>query len=260
MTKNFNPENSTCVITGGSSGIGEALAHELLNRGAANIINLDINKPDYDCDFRECDVGDLELLGVVLSELKSQYQIDLFCSNVGCCRLDNHKSDVKHWQKVMNINFYPHIVAMNLCMTDMVERGKGSFLFTASAAGLLSMPGSLTYSTTKHAIVGLAEQLAVMSVDHNVGIHCLCPLAVETSMTKRSNDYNNSVIAQKLIGRMISAQEVAQHTLDKMNEGQFMIMPHEELTDKWKNKAQDPEGFVSQNQSNHAAYISKLFG
>ncbi|MEA2274641.1 MAG: hypothetical protein QOI98_3349, partial [Solirubrobacteraceae bacterium] len=62
----------------------------------------------------------------------------------------------------------------------MLEQGSGSLLNVASAAGLLVIPVTVSYTVTKHAAIGFTEWLAVMYGDRGIGVSVLCPAAVRT--------------------------------------------------------------------------------
>jgi NAD(P)-dependent dehydrogenase (short-subunit alcohol dehydrogenase family) len=76
-----------------------------------------------------------------------------------------------------------HVYAARHVLPRMVERGRGHFLVTASAAGLLTEMDTAPYSATKHGSVALAEWLAIQHGDSGVGFSCLCPQGVRTAMT-----------------------------------------------------------------------------
>ena len=75
-----------------------------------------------------------------------------------------------------------HLFAARAVVPRMLGRGGGYLLPTASAAGLLSQPGSAPYAVTKHAVVALAEWLSITYGDQGIVVSCLCPKAVATSM------------------------------------------------------------------------------
>ena len=81
-----------------------------------------------------------------------------------------------------------HIWAARAVLPEMVERGEGYLLSTASAAGLLTQVSALAYSVTKPAAVRVAEWLAITYGDAGIKVSCLCPLGVRTPMLEMALD------------------------------------------------------------------------
>ena len=86
--------------------------------------------------------------------------ISIFCSNAGIGHLGGIEVPNDDWQKIWEINLMSHVWAARHLVPLMEKRGEGYLLNTASAAGLLSQVGDASYSTTKHAAIGLGEWLA----------------------------------------------------------------------------------------------------
>ncbi len=248
----FNPKNSICVVTGGSSGIGSALIKELHNRQAKKVINIDIkdNKSNM-ADFFNCDVGDNNKMKSVINKIYDKYNyIDLFCSNAGIAKDDDGLASVKHWNQVWKINVLQHTNIVRNCIPKMLKNKSGWFLITASAAGLLSQVGSATYSTTKHASVGFAEWLSITYGDLGIGVSLLCPQGVTTPMTE--NIINGGVAG---INGMLEPSAVAKITLDYMALGKFLITPHEIVKKYIKIKAEDPDKWILGMRKLYKKYV-----
>jgi NAD(P)-dependent dehydrogenase (short-subunit alcohol dehydrogenase family) len=251
-SKKFNPENSICVVTGGSSGIGAALIKELIKRKAKKVINLDIkNNKLRDIDFFKCNVGDNLELEKALKIIHEKYKnIDLFCSNAGVAKDDDGLASVEHWNKIWKINVLQHTNAVRNCIPKMLENNSGWFLITASAAGLLSQVGSATYSTTKHAAVGFAEWLSITYGNNGIGVSLLCPQGVNTSMTE--NIENGGVAG---INGMLEPEDVAKISLDQMALGKFLITPHEIVKKYIKIKAEDTDKWILGMRKLYKKYV-----
>ncbi len=239
--KGFNPTNSVCVVTGGSSGIGSALIDELINLKSKKIINIDIKESNNSkVDFYSCDVGDETRMRAVIDKIYKKYKfIDLFCSNAGVARDDDGLASAEHWDQIWKTNVLQHTNVVRSCISKMVKNKKGWFLITASAAGLLSQVGSATYSTTKHATVGFAEWLAITYGDLGIGVSVLCPQGVNTPMTEKIKDGGVAGI-----NGMLEPTDVAKITIKQMCLGKFLITPHEIVRKYIKIKADDTDKWI----------------
>ena len=120
-----------------------------------------------------------------------------------------------------------------------LERGRGCFIVTALAAGLLTMLGSAPYSVTKHAAESYAEWLAATYGHRGLVVHCICPQGVRTNMLAESGEAGKVVLQDAAI----EPEQVADALLAGIAAGRFLILPHPEVhgyyqlragdTDKW---------------------------
>ena len=233
----MNIENKVVVVTGGARGIGLALAKRFLLEEAKTIILVDLNFDDLELNNNEfickkCDVTNENSINLLIDEINHKYGlIDIFCSNAGILSLGDEQSSVKDWNKNWNLHVMSHALAAKKLIPDMLKRGTGYFVNTASAAGLLSHIDSITYSTTKHAAIGLAEWLAISYGKKGIGVSVLCPQAVETDMTKgRENEVS-------ALDGMMKPEEVAIEVIKAIKNEDFLISPHEQVIGYFQNKA-----------------------
>jgi NAD(P)-dependent dehydrogenase (short-subunit alcohol dehydrogenase family) len=182
--------NKVIVVTGGAGGIGLAIAKEIIKEGHKNVIMLEIsfknfNFKDEKILCEQCDVTNESSIQNLIDKINLDFGlIDIFCSNAGILSLGSEQTSNEDWTKNWNLHVMSHVFAAKKLLPDMLRRGSGYFVNTASAAGLLSHIDSITYSTTKHAAIGLAEWLAITYGKKGIGVSILCPQAVETAMTK----------------------------------------------------------------------------
>ena len=240
------------VVTGGANGIGQALAETFHREGAARVVFADLDgaraKTVADAiggaSFA-CDVGKESDILRVIDETEKQFgPIELFCSNAGIIgEFDplsenaGGSSDAP-WAKSWAVNVMAHIYAARHLVPRMRARGGGYFLNTVSAAGLLSQVGSSAYSTTKHAAVGFAENLAISHKAHNIRVSILCPQGVETNMIRgmpkgpQSHDGN------------LTPEEVAQCALEGIDRETFLILPHPQVLDYMRKKTDNYDRWI----------------
>ena len=172
-------KNKVVVITGGAGGIGQAIAKALLFEDPKIIVLADISFENFDFKNdkvinKECNVSDQSDLNNLINEVNKKFGlIDIFFSNAGVLSLGDEQSSNEDWDKNWNLHVMSHVFASKKLIPDMLKRGSGYFVNTASAAGLLSHIDSVTYSTTKHAAIGFAEWLAITYGKRGIGVSIL---------------------------------------------------------------------------------------
>ena len=77
--------------------------------------------------------------------------IDLYCANAGIVRGGGPEASDADWEDSWQVNVMAHVRAARLLLPGWLDRGSGHLICTVSAAGLLAMPGTASYSATKHA-------------------------------------------------------------------------------------------------------------
>jgi short-subunit dehydrogenase len=120
-----------------------------------------------------------------------------------------------------------------------VARGEGYLLHTASAAGLLTQFDSASYAVTKHAVVALAEWLAITYGDAGIKVSCLCPQGVRTSMLGFHPD--GPAVAASPVTRdgIMEPEEVAAAVIAGLADERFLILPHPVVEEYERRRAND---------------------
>ena len=241
-----------CVVTGGASGIGKALATRFIAEGATAVVIADLNADmvsavgaEIGAQAHALDVRDESAVAARVASVEAKHgQIDLFCSNAGIIGVDGEPwwatgADNARWQRMWEIHLMSHVYAARACLPAMIARGEGYFLNTASAAGLLAQIGSAPYSVTKHAAVSFAESLAITHGDDGIKVSCLCPQAVDTAMTAGTD--GGGVAG---VDGMLSAEAVAEAVIQGLDAESFLILPHPEVEEYRQNKARSYERWL----------------
>jgi len=252
--------DAVAVVTAAASGIGEAIAQRLLERGASVVLG-DLDAPrlaataarlEGDHPGRVAsvagDAADADHVAALVAAAPGD--VDLYVANAGVFRgfgLDAPESD---WALGWDVNVMGQVRAARALVPGWVERGSGCFVSTASAAGLLTQLGSPTYSVTKHAAVGFAEWLAATYGDQGVQVCCLCPMGVRTDMLHEGETSDDAVgrLAMRSVvtaGATLSPLEVADALLVAIDTGTFFALPHPEVGTMYARKAADADHWIS---------------
>ena len=142
-----------------------------------------------------------------------------------------------------------HIYATRAALPNMLQRGEGYILNTASAAGLLTQIGSAPYAVTKHAAVAYAEWLAVTYGDRGIKVSALCPQAVRTAMT--ANIEGGGVAG---VDGMMEPEELCDSVIDTLNAETFLVLPHKEVLTYMQRKTADYDRWIKGMMRLQAAY------
>jgi NAD(P)-dependent dehydrogenase (short-subunit alcohol dehydrogenase family) len=250
-----NLQDKVCVVTGGASGIGAAMARRFAREGAARVVVVDRRLDaarEVASDIgqvaraEQVDVTDAAAVqDLVDRTLGSDGRIDLFCSNAGIAT-GGGLDDDEMWQQVLAVNTLSHVYAARAVLPSMLERGEGYLLQTASAAGLLTSPGDAPYAVSKHGAVALAEWLAVTYGGRGIKVSVLCPMGVETPLLMdglHAGEPGARVVAAS--GKIISPEAVADVVMTGITRERFLLVPHPEVATFWAQKAADPDRWLA---------------
>ena len=236
-------KDKVAVVTGGAHGIGKALCERFTREGARGVVVADLDVEGAAQVAEE--IGGLavttnvareaDIINLVQKANKAYGAIDLFCSNAGIGTPGGADEPDEIWQNIWEVNVMSHIYAARAVVPQMLARGEGYLLNTASAAGLLAQSGSAPYSVTKHAAVAFAEWLSITHGDRGIKVSCLCPQGVNTDLLRRSEGGPGEFLR----AGMFEPEQVAECVVKGLEEERFLILPHPEVAEYLRRKATD---------------------
>jgi len=207
------------TISGGARGIGRATAAALVAAGATVAIG-DLDGAEQAA--RELGAGVVGLpLDVTSSESFSSFldqaesrlgPVDIFINNAGVLSVGpfERERDLLT-ERMLEVNILGTLIGCKLAVQRLTTRNTGHLVNVASAAGKVGLAGGVTYSATKHAIVGLSEALRAELAGTKIEVHVVLPTPVATDM---------SLGQPRLRGvRRLKPEEVAAAIVDGLREG-----------------------------------------
>lgn len=254
--------NKVVIVTGGASGIGRSLAQRCAAEGARGVVVADIQQEAAQqvadglpagvglalrCDVRQ----EAEIQALVAATRERFGQVDAYLSNAGILgQAGGIELDDALWNAMWQVHGMAHVWAARAVVPEMVERGEGFFLVTASAAGLLSIVETAPYAVTKHAAVAFAEWLRIAYGRRGLGVACLCPQSVRTPMVKGTESSASH-------DGVLPPEQVAGDVLQAMQDGRFLVLPHPEVLQYLRAKGQDYERWLGGMQKLHARHAAQ---
>lgn len=240
-----------CVVTGGGSGIGKAMCERFVAEGARAVVVV-----DRDADAATgvaslvggraeiVDVGSEADVTAMLEGVENDLgPIDVLCNNAGIASgSDPLNTPIDEWQRQWDINVMSHVYAIRAVLPSMLARGEGHVLHTASMAGILTSHGNAPYATSKHAVVGLAEWMAITYHDAGIRTYLLAPLGVRTPML---GDAADSEWARSAAGPIAEPEDVAQQVIEAFAEERFLILTNPVAQDWMSFKTADLEKWLT---------------
>jgi dehydrogenase/reductase SDR family protein 7B len=217
-------KDKVVIITGGSSGIGKAMA-EVFGMNGSKILITGRNLIDIDQA-----VADLRLMGIEAHGLQSDVsveadnkkmaevaiqhfgRIDILVNNAGITmRALFQEIDLSVIKKVMDINFFGVLYATQACLPEIIKN-KGSIIGISSIAGYRGLPGRSGYSASKFALIGFLETLRTELLYKGVNVLTACPGFTASNTRKRALNSQGKEQGEspRDESEMMSAEECAQ--------------------------------------------------
>lgn len=257
-------QGKVAIVTGGGSGIGAGMAQRFVREGARGVVVADIHLENAQAVAQalgekalavRCDVSkEADIQAMVAATRERFGQVDIFFSNAGILgRMGGIELEDALWEKMWQVHGMAHIWAARAVIPEMVERGEGYFLVTASAAGLLNIVESAPYGVTKHAAVAIAEWLRIAYGRKGVRVSCLCPQSVATAMTAGGTGSAG-------LDGVLTAEQVSDVVVQTMREEKFLALPHPEVAKYFQNKGTDYDRWIGGMQKLYAHHMGNLPG
>jgi dehydrogenase/reductase SDR family protein 7B len=231
-------ENKVIWITGASSGIGEAMAHELARRGARLVLSarradvleavrLRCDRPDKHLvlPMDMTDPGQFRTQTEVV--LSTFGHIDMLINNAGVSQRSLVKdTPIEVDRQIMELDFFGPVALAKTVLPHMLARGTGHLVAVSSVVGLVATPYRSAYASAKHAIIGFHDALRAEVNAAGLKVSVLCPGFVRTnvSLSALTSDGtpHGKVDAQQ--DKAMSAEVFARKAVDGLARGQGRIV------------------------------------
>ena len=223
---NFSLIDKVAIITGGTRGIGLAVAQAFVAAGAKVMIasrkqdHVDaalasFNAPDAVISGMAAHTGSQESVQALVARTVEAFGgVDILVNNAAT---NPHfgpmlTAEESHWDKILDVNVKGYFRMIKTCAPFMQERGGGKIINLASIAGQIPLPGMGVYSVSKAAVIMLTKALAVELAPMNIQVNAIAPGLVKTRFSAAL--WRNQQIYQAIArtipeGRMAEPEEIA---------------------------------------------------
>ena len=253
------------LITGATTGFGEALAYALAERGwkvAVTGRNLDaVQRTAKAVTQRggkgmalQLEVREKAQWEAVRQKLQETWGgIDILVNNAGVADANKmvDTSD-EAWESILSTNLDGVINGCRTYAPDMLKQKFGYILNVASVAGLLAMPEMANYSVSKAGVIALSETLYTELSGANVGVTVLCPAGFSSSLLDKAVRDGRDASANSVTGRLVekdmlkgkhTSETVAAHAIKDMERGHLYSIPQPLYRLAWAAKRVAPRSF-----------------
>ena len=230
MKNKFTLKNKTALITGGGSGIGEAIAQTFANQDAKVYIidkNLDdanktanrINKKGLSAKAYKCDVSNNKNVSNVINEISKTSTIDILINNAGIAHVGNIEAcEEKDLDHLYEVNIKGVYNCTRAIIPFMVKNKNGCIINLTSIASSVGIKDRFAYSMSKGAVLTMTYSIASDYINDNIRCNCISPARVHTPFVDGFIRKNYPGQEKKMfenlsktqpIGRMGTPQEIA---------------------------------------------------
>jgi 3-oxoacyl-[acyl-carrier protein] reductase len=214
----------TAIVTGGTSGIGKAIALRFAEQGAkvaifgqnhergAEVVEK-LRESTESALFLPVDVSKQQEVDKACGEVIEVFgKVDILVNNAGITR-DNLllKMSEKDWDEVMAINVKSCYNVCHALVRPMVRARGGAIINMSSVVGLTGNAGQMNYAASKAAVIGLTKALAKELASRNIRVNCIAPGFIQTAMTEGLK--SEELLRAIPLGRLGTPEEVADMAL-----------------------------------------------
>jgi len=218
------------VVTGGASGIGEAIVEAFamqksrvafldIQDVAANLLIQKIHSAGFTPSvYFHCDLSDAAAIKAAVEGILERFNtVDVLVNNAGNdSRHSIEEVTPEYWDQAMAVNLKHQFFMTQAMIPSMKQAGRGSIINMSSISWAIPSTGLPVYVTAKAAIVGLTRTLAHELGIHNIRVNCVMPGAIKTERQERlwfTEAYKAEILTRQALKRMISPVEVARLVL-----------------------------------------------
>lgn len=212
-------KGSAAIVTGGSSGIGKAIATAFVDEGAEVVI---ANRTESEgaavadelgCRFVRTDVREYEQVEELVESTVDWFgKLDVMVNNAGIAsETPVEQLDLDDWRNVIRTDLDGVMHGTKAALPHLRETD-GCIINTASIYGLVGGKGAASYSAAKGAVVNFTQQVAVDYAEAGVRVNSICPGFVETPLTEdllESDRFYNFVLDNTPMNRPAQPEEIA---------------------------------------------------
>jgi D-xylose 1-dehydrogenase len=223
-------EGRVVLITGGATGIGEALVRNFARQGsrvafldiqddaARELAKLLVAEGCPAPSYLHCDLADVEALRAAIERILGAYgTVDVLVNNAANDqRMKTDDVTPEFWEQSMAINLRPQFFAAQAVIPAMRKAGRGSIINLSSIAWMVPSVGMPVYVAAKAAIVGLTKTLAHELGPENIRVNCVLPGGIATERQQRlwyTPEYVANMIARQALKRTLYPEDVARLAL-----------------------------------------------
>jgi len=208
-------QGKSAVITGAGSGIGRATALLFARNGARLVIGDKADSVHETAKLIRDEGGEVNAIqmnagkeedvkNLVQTARLSYGGLDIAYANAGISGgltgLFDHS--VEDWQQILQVNLVGPFLLVKHAAQEIMKKGSGSIICTASVAGIRSGAGCPAYSASKAGVINLAQTAAQQLSGTGVRVNAICPGLIETGMTERAFVYAREKGVEEKIGRL----------------------------------------------------------
>ena len=192
----FSLRGETALITGGGTGIGLAMAQAMHAAGAKVVLAgrreaelaAAVNGLGAGAGYVVHDVNQLDLAPALVAQVEKEHgPVTCLVNNAG----QNQKkpavdTTAAEFEAIMHTHIFGAHALVRAVAPGMIERKRGAILFTASMASIFGIPGVISYTAAKSAMVGLVRGYAVELSPHGVRVNAIAPGWIDTAMSRKA--------------------------------------------------------------------------